>query len=206
MSRPGTSGGASDWRLVSPGGRVAHVRAIELDTAGVRLLGEAAGALDQVGQPLGLGAEGVAARRLHLSAQHHRALQRPLSLAEHEDVVVRLERCIARRARSRGCSGTGAGAKDVAGVERHTHRLRERSGRPALRQPGDLGLELGVLGQPVGEEDEVTHGHPLAVGHLARTAHAAHDRDVFVGAERGAGEDADLVLVLQRQVVLHPTR
>ena len=121
VSRAGPVGWRERLEAVGPGGRGAEVRAIELDTAGVRLLGEAAGALDQVGQPLGLGAEGVAARGFHLSAQHHRALERPLSLAEHEDVVVWLERCIALGPGSGGGPGPGAGGKDVAGVERHTH-------------------------------------------------------------------------------------
>ena len=136
---------------------------------------------DQIAQPLRLGAERVAAGRLHLTVSDHAALQRPAAW-RRQDVVVGLERRLGARRRGRAVPA----GRPVRGPRRRDRSNRAARARSSARVPGravcargarSRPRQLGVVGQAIGEQHGVADGHPLPVGHPARPAHRADDRD-----------------------------
>ena len=81
-------------------------------------------------------------------------------------------------------SHSPAPGEQVGRVERHLHRLGQRSGGPLRGEPGQFHLELGILGESVGEKDGVPDRHAFPVGNPPGPPHRPHDRDYGLGPER----------------------
>ena len=96
--------------------------------------------------------------------------------------------------------------EEIRRIEGDLDRLCERAGRPVGRQSGHLHVELRVFGETVGKENGVAHRHSLAIGDLAWTANGTDDGHHGRGPEGGSGEEADLVLVLERQILTNFSR